>query len=294
MKFFKKKVILWAVLFFVFFLCFCIAFVLKHQVGCFHQFDYYAGMVFQTMADNGSNNIAGIISEVPLIAHGGGEIDGNAYTDSYQAVLNSVKKGRTLIELDLLLTTDHKIVAAHDWYHFAKIADYEYDKEHEALSYKEFKKKKICGKYDVLDMDKINELFMANKDLILVTDKIRDLDCLSESLLFSKARVIVEIFRLPDYNRAVVLGFDNLALNINPVKKGLIRFLQKNKIAAVTYALDDKIYQTPAFKQTAVYQKMLKISELGISALIYSEKANLDLNFIRNSLGIKNSGIYYN
>ena len=39
----------------------------------------------------------------------------NIYTNSKESVLNSLKNGFKYIELDLLITKDNHIIAAHDW-----------------------------------------------------------------------------------------------------------------------------------------------------------------------------------
>ena len=53
-----------------------------------------------------------------LIAHAGGGIDDQIYTNSKEALLQSIKKGFILIELDLIETKDKKLVAANSWESF--------------------------------------------------------------------------------------------------------------------------------------------------------------------------------
>ena len=55
-----------------------------------------------------------------IIRHAGGAIDGNTYTNSLEAVLNSIEKGYNFIELDLSLSDDGKIIFIHDWDTFKK------------------------------------------------------------------------------------------------------------------------------------------------------------------------------
>lgn len=56
-----------------------------------------------------------------LIAHGAGQIDGKKYTNSLEALELAVKNGYKFIELDLLITKDKRIIAAHDWKMFEEM-----------------------------------------------------------------------------------------------------------------------------------------------------------------------------
>lgn len=48
-----------------------------------------------------------------FIAHAGGEIDGFSYTNSVEAVINSINNEFKYIELDISLTTDSQLVCMH-------------------------------------------------------------------------------------------------------------------------------------------------------------------------------------
>ena len=56
-----------------------------------------------------------------LISHAGGFIDNHAYTNSIEALQNSISKGFYMIELDLRLTSDNVFVALHSWKDIEKI-----------------------------------------------------------------------------------------------------------------------------------------------------------------------------
>lgn len=60
-----------------------------------------------------------------LIAHAGGAIDGNPYTNSSEALLLSIKGGFRLIEVDFSKTSDGFWIAAHDWEYWAAHTGYE-------------------------------------------------------------------------------------------------------------------------------------------------------------------------
>lgn len=59
-----------------------------------------------------------------LIAHAGGAIDGNAYTNSLEATRLSIDNGFSLIELDFSKTSDGVWFATHDWKYWAERTSY--------------------------------------------------------------------------------------------------------------------------------------------------------------------------
>ena len=139
-----------------------------------------------------------------LIAHAGGAIGGKTYTNSIEAINASVAAGFSFIELDLILTCDGQVVAAHDWEHFRSISGT--GKSEECLSLEEFKAKKVHNQYNVVTATDINFLFSKNEELFLVTDKIRDFSALLSQINVSKDRLLVEVFSYKDYVKALKRG----------------------------------------------------------------------------------------
>ncbi|MBR6412135.1 MAG: hypothetical protein IKS41_03115 [Alphaproteobacteria bacterium] len=103
-----------------------------------------------------------------LIAHGGGGYKGQKVLNSKEAVLNSIKNGFKYIELDLQETTDHDIVAAHDWKRFHELTDCSSCEG--AISSEEARKRKILGNQTVLTSKEINDIFMRD-DVHLVSGR---------------------------------------------------------------------------------------------------------------------------
>jgi len=161
-----------------------------------------------------------------LIAHAGGGIDGHIYTNSREAVENSLERGYSFIELDLLLSKDEKIVAVHDWERFYKNTDLSLTSDKpEPLSFEEFKAKKLHGKYTTLVYEDIIELLKKHESMILVTDKLTDVDKLEGMQIFNE-RVIIESFSLKQYNKSIEAGFKYPAYSISSLQSvGKILFM---------------------------------------------------------------------
>ena len=148
-----------------------------------------------------------------LIAHAGGGLilDGEsfAYTNSKEALLQSISEGFRFIELDLMLDIDGDIFAAHSYEDFYKMTGAEFaDKSalQSPPSKDYLKKARIYGRFSVLDKDDINEIFKANPSVYLVTDKLNDFTALSRQFEF-KDRLLVEVFSKENYFRALKMGF---------------------------------------------------------------------------------------
>ena len=138
-----------------------------------------------------------------FIMHAGGAIDSIKYTNSREAVLQSISNGSKMIELDLAITSDNYIVAVHDWKHFRSIAGLV--PKDEPMSLEEFRKQKIHDKYTPLTYIEIEEIFSNNPNLILVTDKISDYKIIVDNFSFID-RIYVEVFGMKDYQKALKAG----------------------------------------------------------------------------------------
>ena len=146
------------------------------------------------------NNDCGCNVEEPaywehFIAHAGGAIDGITYTNSLEALNLSYRKGCKLFELDLVLTTDAKIVAQHD---------------PPGKTEAEFMAQPVFGKYTPLNMEAINLWFQNHPDAILITDKINDPQRIFDEFLF-RNRVIMELFTWKSVDKAIELGIKPMA-----------------------------------------------------------------------------------
>jgi glycerophosphoryl diester phosphodiesterase len=138
-----------------------------------------------------------------LIAHAGGKIDNYIYTNSYQAVLNSIKNDIKIIEIDLRLTSDDVFVGIHSWDDIEKILNNKISSSEKKyfekkiinnnFSYQDINKLNFFLKYKIIDEFDINQIFKNNPDLILVTDKTNDFKKINMKFDFND-RIIVEIF----------------------------------------------------------------------------------------------------
>lgn len=257
-------------------ICFWVAFVIGPSISVV--IDVWRGNV--KAYPNEHNNISEIIvNSGGLIAHAGGGINGLKYTNSLEAMEQSIEHGFKMIELDLLISSDGRIVAVHDWKSFHEMTN---SNNTGSISYKEFESKIIYDKYQTLSISTAIDILDGN-DVVLVTDKIKNLALLSKHII-DKDKSIIEVFSIDKYNEAIDLGFNNIALNIDLNTPFILDWIDLNKIKAVTYRGDN------LGSLGSEYKKAIELSNMGVSSMIYSTN-DLDLDGIKAS-GIGNFALY--
>ncbi|MEZ9265794.1 glycerophosphodiester phosphodiesterase family protein [Vibrio splendidus] len=257
-------------------ICFWLAFVIGPSMSVV--IDVWRGNV--KAYPNEHNSISEIIvNSGGLIAHAGGGINGLKYTNSLEAMEQSIEHGFKMIELDLLISSDGRIVAVHDWKSFHEMTN---SNNTGSISYKEFESKIIHDKYKTLNISTAIDILNGN-DVVLVTDKIKNLALLSKYII-DKDKSIIEVFSIDKYNEAIELGFNNIALNIDLNTLFILEWIDLNKIKAVTYRGDN------LGSLGSEYKKAIELSNMGVSSMIYSTN-DLDLDGIKAS-GIGNFALY--
>lgn len=227
-----------------------------------------------------------------IIAHGGGGFlldSGHAevYTNSKEAIYSSIEDGKKLIEIDLAITSDGKVVGVHCWKELKARIGYlgMYSPvlhNDDPMSYEEVMSIDFGSGIRPICMDEINKIWTEHRDIILLTDKISDLVKLKEVLKYPE-RTIVEVFCSQGYREAVSLGFDNIVLNVDIRKRGITKWILDNNIKAVTISAQ-AVYVHPRG-----YHNAIELIEMGIISLAYT--SNND-DFLKYNIGKTVSAVY--
>ncbi len=141
-----------------------------------------------------------------LIAHAGGSIAGNIYTNSHEALKKAIDSGYRHIEFDLQFTADSVLVTSHSWKDYNKLCGRE-EKGDSAPLLSEFVSQRILGKYTPLTAREINDYLTQYSDIILVTDKVSDPNILNKYFPNLKDRMIVEAFSYEHYTELRKQGY---------------------------------------------------------------------------------------
>ena len=196
-------------------------------------FNLINGLSFKPSKILNENNRLEIFSNKKrYIAHAGGEISGNTYTNSLEAMNNSYQNGFRYFELDLIVTSDNYIVASHDWPMWAKQTDYNGELP---PTLEEFKKYKILNQFTALDYKDINKWFETHEDTYLITDKIEDVDLIENLLNIEKSRIMIEVFNQDILRELVSKNYQVIPfLGLLKTMSDPIKFLKENNIQFIS------------------------------------------------------------
>lgn len=176
------------------------------------------------------------------IAHAGGGISKTTYTDSKEALKYSLKRGKRLIELDFMFTTDGVLVCKHDWK----------DNKNKKQSLEQFIKKKTKGGFTpqtaeeaILTLSSYSNAYLIvdskEKNIEKVYAKLKEL-CINNGKNSFLDRIVVQLYYQSDYAKVKkVHSFKNWSYTVYKKKpkstkdyKNLSAFCKKYKIQAVT------------------------------------------------------------
>jgi uncharacterized repeat protein (TIGR02543 family) len=195
-----------------------------------------------------------------FIAHAGGAIEGYTYTNSLEALNLSYSKGCKLFELDIIETSDSKLVAAHHWASYKSIVSHPNSTD-EPISEAEFMSYKIYDYLSPLSEQDIRSWFDEHKDAILITDKINSPQKIAQKFSSFKDRIIMELFSWAAVEEAIGVGVipmpsDNLVFGTPNVEA---KILDMNiKYIALSRRLIDNNKEF-----------LRRLKELGIKAYVF-------------------------
>lgn len=205
-----------------------------------------------------------------FIAHAGGAINGNTYTNTLEALDFNYAKGFRFFELDLIRTADHQIVASHDWEMWKKQSNYQGETP---VNLEVFLENKILNQYTPLDISAINEWFLAHQDAFLVTDKINNPSLVANQFI-AKDRLIMELFSLEAIQEAQNLGIYRIMASetvLNSFGDKRIEKLLENNIDYVTFS---RLY----IEDHLAFLKQLKKKD--IKAFVYNLRYSYNEDYV--------------
>ena len=102
-----------------------------------------------------------------LVAHAGGSVNGYVGSNSLEALQQSVELGFTLIEVDLITTTDGQIVALHSWETQANRIP---GAANTQVSHSQFMEYRIFNQFTPIDLGVLIEFMSQNPHIRIITD----------------------------------------------------------------------------------------------------------------------------
>lgn len=112
-----------------------------------------------------------VLADIPQVAHGLGFIDGHYVTNTTEAFEENYKRGFRVFEVDLIMTSDNRLIARHDWTlgHYGWLGQ-EAPAVEEPLSFDKVMDLKIHGEYNAPSWEQLLEIMQKYPDVYFVTD----------------------------------------------------------------------------------------------------------------------------
>ena len=136
------------------------------------------------------------------IAHACGVIDGITYTNSKEALLQSLELGYKYVEVDLYQTTDGDVVCLYKLDDYNKMTG----RNLTGLDTNTFINSKLYGKYTPMTLNDVIAIW-EEKPFYIVTDKICSAAILNKYFKKHRDRVIVEALSTDDYKELQKDGY---------------------------------------------------------------------------------------
>lgn len=175
-----------------------------------------------------------------VIAHGGGVWKGMETTNSVEALNAAIMNGYKMIELDMELSSDQKVIMLHDW---DRTAMHYYGASFEQkISQSKFLNLTVYGSLEVLTFEKLAKIMAKNQDFKIITDTKGDnlvlLTKISEAYPNLVSRIVPQIYDYDQWNDVEALGYTDIILTLYAMPdlnvEKLVSFVQDHSIYAVT------------------------------------------------------------
>lgn len=146
------------------------------------------------------------------VAHSGGVYLDKKYTNSLEAMQQSVSNGYTHIELDFVFTSDEKLVCLHDW---EESFEYHFDRPSKGrVLLEQFNQLVTEAPYKNCNLNTLHRFLENNTHVVVITDiKERNIEGLRQIFEYFKDannRFIPQIYGIHEYDIARSIGFDRI------------------------------------------------------------------------------------
>ena len=152
-----------------------------------------------------------------LVAHSGGAISGNVYSNSLEAFEASVRYGIDLIEVDFMPTTDGEIVLTHVWQNMPSRIP---GAPNHIVSHAEFMSYRLFNRYTTMDLSMLIAFLDEHPDIRIITDTKDGYDnytalyAIAEQYPEHINRFIAQAYRFEHVERLRTLGFEDIIVTL--------------------------------------------------------------------------------
>jgi hypothetical protein len=150
---------------------------------------------------------------VKRIAHAGGGIARQTYTNSYEALEHNHERGFRYFELDFSFTSDGQLVCIHDWKNnFEHVFGFAADNVPTLAEFIELAT--TSARFENCTLDGVAQWMASHREAILVTDikenNLAGLELIRVSIAGSARRVIPQVYFPENFQAVRKLGFESI------------------------------------------------------------------------------------
>lgn len=218
------------------------------------------------------------VSENDYIVHALGGIDGNTYTNSKEALEKSRENGARFFEADMRRTVDGKVALTHGWEEidYLERLGVPFEFGNNIMSYDQFKKIKIKGKYTSMGFEDLVKFMKENPDVYVM------LDFGKKSSRYTRLvyNAILDVTQDPEVLDRMIVGGHNTSM-VRTVKSIYPFKLYNLYWPSVEQRQDEKI-DTP--EEFLNFCKENKITSLSTSVETYNNEKDTIKYFRDNGL----------
>lgn len=148
---------------------------------------------------------------VHRVAHAGGGIDGQTYTNSLEALDLNIKKGFLYFELDFVFTKDGYLVCLHDWEaNFMSLFGFNTSEKLDLETFNLLVKNN--SKFEQCSLDTLISWMERNPNAIVIADvkedNLKALQIMSENVPDFERRIIPQIYDPANYYFIKEIGYE--------------------------------------------------------------------------------------
>jgi glycerophosphoryl diester phosphodiesterase len=179
-------------------------------------------------------------AKTSLIAHAGGALQKNTYTNSLEA-LESNKPYFDLFEMDLIFTSDNELVCLHDWdVNFERLFN---RKVTSPLTLDEFRLLVADLQITPCDLSSLMDWLSENPSKYVVTDikerNLKALEQITNRYPELMHQIIPQVYQWGEYSQVTELGYDKIIFTLYALRNlsipRLLQDISENEYFAVTF-----------------------------------------------------------
>ena len=220
-------------------------------------------------------------NNIKRIAHAGGSIEGDTYTNSHEALDYNIKRGFELFEIDFSWTKDQQLLCIHDWDRsFNRLFGFQIKQRPTMEAFEKLNQEK--SRYNICTLNSLKNLMEKNKHIKIITDikekNIKALRIIAQEIKDYDSRIIPQIYHPSEYKRVKKLGYKNIIWTLYKFSGNNDRVLDQ---------VDHLKLFAVAMPQKRAKEKLgIKLKEKGIPTYVHTINSKEELRIYKKNFGI--------